>query len=115
MSFLKSLNLSRVADIVARDNFKKLEDQNKANLFTATEWKLVTGTIKGNNSGAKFKHNLKYIPKDAILTSAIWSGTIGVLTIRNDRFDDKNVEITVTGLSSTESVTFRVLVGRIES
>lgn len=112
---LKDLNLSKVLDIVVRDNFKKIDEAQKANPLVFTEWKLIEDTIKGNNSGAKFRHNLKYIPKDAILTSAIWSGTVGVLTIRNDQFDATNIVITVTGMGASDSVTFRVLVGRIQT
>jgi hypothetical protein len=109
------LNISQVPDTVVRDNFQRLLEASRNNPLTATEWKLVEGEITGNNSGAKFRHNLKYIPKDAILTSAIWSGTIGVLTLRTERFDDTNVEVTVSGLSGSETVTFRALVGRIET
>lgn len=108
------LNLSNVQDPVVRDNFSRLNESIVKDPYISGSFKLVEGTVTGNNSGAKFRHNLKYVPKDAILTSAIWSGTIGVLTIRNDRFDETHVEVTVSGLSPTESVSFRALVGRIE-
>ena len=109
------LNLSNLIDSVARDNFSRVLDFFRRDPYLRGEFQLITGEVTGNNSGAKFKHNLKYVPKDAILTSAIWSGTIGVLTIRNDRFDDENIEVTVTGLASDETVSFRALVGRIET
>lgn len=108
------INLSRIGDAVTRDNFKNLDESLNKNPILRGDFKLITDKVTGNNTGAKFKHNLKFIPKDAILTSAIWSGAIGVLTFRNDRFDADNIEVTVSGQGTDDTVTFKALIGRIE-
>lgn len=109
-----NLNLSRIGDQVTRENFDSLDKSLNKDPYLKGGFKLMTDKVTGNNTGAKFKHNLKFIPKDAILTSAIWSGAIGVLTFRNDRFDAENIEITVSGQGSDDTVTFKALIGRIE-
>lgn len=109
-----NLNLSRISDQYTRENFTNLDQTLNKDPYLKGQFKLITDKVTGNNTGAKFKHNLKFIPKDAILTSAIWSGAIGVLTFRNDRFDADNIEVTVSGQGTDDTVTFKVLIGRIE-
>jgi hypothetical protein len=107
------LNISRISDPVIRDNFSQLLEFLKKDPYLKGDFAVVEGTVTGNNTSAKFKHNLKFIPKDAILTSAIWSGAIGVLTFRNDLFDDENIEITVSGQGADDTLSFKALIGRI--
>lgn len=104
---------SRVEDQFAQSNFEVLRDAWNNNPFLKGDFQLVEGEITGNQTSATFRHNLKFVPKDAILTSAIWSGTIGVMTFRNEAFTSENIVIKTTGLSATETVKFRALVGRM--
>ena len=110
-----NLNTTKVTDPVAVKNFEEIKSSLNNNSFLKGEFKLVEGTITGNQTGITFKHGLKFTPKDSILTSAIWSSTIGVLTFKNDLYDAETITLKTTGLSSTETVKFRALVGRMDS
>lgn len=107
------LEISRIPDQFAQANFEQLLAAWNNNPFLKGEFILLEGEIVGNQTGKKFKHNLKFIPRDAILTSAIWSGTIGVMTFKNEEFDSENIVVKTTGLSSAETVKFRALIGRM--
>lgn len=108
-------NISRLTDGVLRQNFQALAEGIRNDPYLRGDFRLVEGEITGTSTGQTFKHNLKFVPKDAILTSAIWSGAIGVLTFKNDLFDASNITVAVSGLSTTETVSFRALIGRIEN
>lgn len=110
---LPTFDISNISDQFVQENFSKFVEFLRNEPYLNGDFTLITGTITGNVSSQKFRHNLKFIPKDAILTSAIWSGTIGVLTFLNASFDSENIMVKTTGLSSTETVTFRALIGRI--
>lgn len=107
------LEVSRVGEPFSQSNFETILKEWNNNPFLKGEFILLEGEIIGNQTGKNFKHNLKFIPKDAILTSAIWSGTIGALTFKNEEFDSENIVVKTTGLSSTETVKFRALIGRM--
>jgi hypothetical protein len=107
------LEISRLVDQFITANFENILDAWNKDPYLKGEFVLIEGKITGNQTSQKFRHNLKFIPKDAIVTSAIWSGTIGVMTVKNDEFDSQNIAIKTTGLSSTETVTFRALIGRM--
>lgn len=107
------LEISRILESFTQANFEALLEAWNNSPFLKGDFALVTGEITGNQTGKKFKHNLKFIPKDAILTSAIWSGTIGVMTFKNEEFTSENIVVKTTGLTSTETVTFRALIGRM--
>lgn len=108
-----NIELSRIDDQFVQENFQTLRELWNNNPIIQGDFVLIEGEITGNVTSKKFRHNLKFIPKDAILTSAIWSGTIGVLTFRNESFDAENIYVKTTGLSSTETVKFRALIGRM--
>ncbi len=107
------INLSQIEDQKVRDNFSNIDGFVNAQPLLMGEFALITGKITGTKTGVTFKHNLKFNPTDAILTSAIWSGAIGVLTFKNDLFTEKNIVVNTSGLTGSDSVDFKVLIGRI--
>ncbi len=107
------LEVSRVPDQFSQSNFETLRDAWNNNPFLKGEFQLIEGEITGNVTSQTFRHNLKFIPKDVIVTSAIWSDTIGVMTFRNEAFTSENIVVKTTGLSSTHTVKFRALIGRM--
>lgn len=107
------LEISRVTEGFSQSNFEAILAAWNNNPFLKGDFTLIEGTVTGNVASKKFKHNLNFIPKDAIQTSAIWSGTIGVLTFKNEEFDDEYIYVKTTGILSTETVTFRALIGRM--
>lgn len=108
------LNASRITDGYVRDNFNKLNEVLQPNPFINGDFRLFTATITGNQTGFKIPHNLKFIPKDAILTQATWSDTVGTISLNYRDATETAFFVTVAGLSSDESVDIRLLLGRIE-
>jgi hypothetical protein len=108
------LDLNGVVDRYVRQNLQRLLEHFRKDPYLKGDFSLVEGEVDANGTGIKFKHNLKFTPKDAILTSAQWSGAIGVLTFQTGDFDDDEIYVTVSGLGASDTVTFRALIGRIE-
>lgn len=108
-----ALNASRIDDRYTRDNFNKLNEVLKQALLTGN-FQLFEATITGNQTGFEIKHNLKFIPKDAILTQAIWSGTVGSISLNYKDATETAFFVTTAGQGSADTVTIRLLLGRIQ-
>lgn len=107
-----SINISRVPDQVVRSNFASLKSAFDTQALLNADMLLIPFKVVGNHASFKTPHNLNFNPTDALLTSAIWSGAVGTLTINYDEFDGTNISVTVAGQGSTDQLDLRILVGR---
>jgi len=85
-----------------RENFEAIEEYIRDEVITKTEWEHVEITIDGTyTTGDPFyyKHNIKYIPKDFLITSVKKldnESTVGAVAILYDESDNDFIKLTCT-------------------
>ena len=100
------LNLVSTEDKVILENFRRIDKEWGKEPILRGQWKFVEITFQGAVANFKFKHYLKFVPKDVIQTSLRGSG----LVVWNyDLFDRDNLNIT-----TTDACTVRAFIGRYE-
>lgn len=100
------LNLISAEDKIVLENFRRMEKVWTNEPILRGEWKFVEIAFAGAVTNFKFKHYLKFIPKDVIQTSLVGAGA---LTWNYSLFDRENLDITTSG-----ACTVRAFVGRVE-
>lgn len=87
------LDVQRIQDPIARENFRALNDylQGLTNLLGFRHIEIVFPRALTH---FKVPHNLGFQPKDVIQTSLIGAGA---LTWNYDKFDSTSLDITTTG------------------
>jgi hypothetical protein len=87
------LDLLRIQDPIARENFRALNDylQNLTNLLGFRFFEIV---IPAAAAHLKYPHGLGFQPKDVVQLSITGAGA---LTWNYDKFDSTNLDITTTG------------------
>lgn len=88
-----NLRIEEVTDPIVRDNFQRVESAIGSFPFLKGSWRFVEIEISSATT-IKFKHGLRFIPKDVIQTSLIGSGSA---TWNHQNFTRDHVEITTTG------------------
>lgn len=100
------LNLISAEDGVILENFRRIERVWTTEPILKGEWKFVELTFESAVTNFRYKHFLKFIPKDVIQTSIVGAGAI---TWNYSLFDREYLDITTTG-----ACVVRALIGRIE-
>lgn len=88
-----TLLIKEVADQFVQENFKRLRDFINRNNLIQSELQIFEVSFTGAKTNFKFKHNLKYLPKDVIVLSVSKSATV---TFNFDLFDDEYLDMTVS-------------------
>lgn len=101
------LLLDQIGDPIVRENFQKLFEPFRSNPFLANEWKQFELTLGVAKTGYRFKHFLKFVPKDVIITNV--SPESETVTVKYDQIDATNIVFDTTG-----PVTFRFVVGNMK-
>jgi hypothetical protein len=99
---IKDFFLSRIKDVYVRDNFRKLSDFLKENLFTNSDTKVIATTL--NQANNIVKHGLNFKPTDILVTYST-----GAVSINHGESTNETITIAVT----TPPVDVRVLVGKL--
>ena len=97
------LIFDKLSDPVARENFEKLDQHLRDQIFSKLEGKHFEIVISGAVTNQRFKHNLGFVPKDIVQTSVKGAGTI---SWNYDNFDKDYVYFT-----TTNACTVRVFIG----
>ncbi len=100
------LFLNEVPEDYARENFRRISESINNDLISSANWRFIELLVEGVTTNFKFKHNLKFIPKDVIITSMIG----GVATFNYSLFDETNID-----LNTTATTTVRFLLGRFDA
>jgi hypothetical protein len=106
---MRSLELDRVEDPAARDNFRRINEGLVSAPILQGKFKFFTWELADNNSPGSYplelrlRHGLSFVPKDVIQTSAIGAGSV---TWNFADFDADYLYATITG-----PVTVRAFVG----
>lgn len=103
------LAITEIADLIIRKNFQALRDYFDTNGqldgFTFVEF-----SVTSNQDNLKIKHNLGFVPKD-VLVSRLIAPSAAKLELNHGKFDSTNIDATITGLSSGETLACRLFVG----
>jgi hypothetical protein len=101
-----TLLIKEVADQFVQENFKRLRDFINRNNLIQSEMQFFEVAFTGAKTNFKFKHNLKYLPKDVIVLSVSKSASC---TFNFDLFTDDYIDMTVSG-----ATTVRFLAGTLK-
>lgn len=102
----------QVQDTRARESLQNIRDFINKNPFMTGDFKIYTINVKITDASTHFSfpHDLGYTPSDVLVTSVKGSGTI---TWNYDAFTSQVLDLTVAGGSVGQTVTIRVLAGKL--
>lgn len=103
------LAIKEIGDLVIRRNFQELRDYFDKN-GQLDDFKLVEFEVTQNQNNLKINHGLSTIPKDVFATRVIAPSAAGLI-LNHGKFSSEAIDITVTGLSSGETLKARLFVG----
>ena len=103
------LAIKEIGDLVIRRNFQELRDYFDKN-GQLDDFKLIEFEVTQNQNNLKINHGLGTIPKDVFPTRVI-APTAAGLVLNHGKFTADSIDITVTGLSSGETLKARLFVG----
>lgn len=109
---LPTFLVSQIVDRYVQENFKRLQSffTSHDNILAFRGYEL---TFTKTESHYKFKHNLGYLPKDAILTSSSGSGTA---TFNPSLATATDLDITISGTVTKDApLTIRFLAGTLDT
>lgn len=109
-----SLYIQEVSDYFLRENFRKTKDFIGLQQILNGDLKLYEIVITGNKTNFIYAHNQKFIPKDVVQTSAVFSAGVGAVVWNYSLFDGTYLNLTTSGMGSTDTCTVRALVGRFQ-
>jgi hypothetical protein len=107
-----SLYIREIEDYFLRENFRKTKEFVALQPLLNGEFKFLEIQITGNKTNFLFAHLLSFTPKDIIQTSVVFSGGVGSLVWNYSRFTNVFLDLTTSGMGTTDTCTVRVLVGR---
>lgn len=99
------LILNQVEDVVARENFQRLQDLAKSDPLLGGVWVKRVLTFTAAVTNEKIAHGLTFVPSDVLVLSKTGAGDI---TLNYESFDATNLDITTTG-----ACVVRLLVGKM--
>ena len=88
-----NLLLDQIEDEISRENFQKLQEVFSDNPWLDGSWKHYDVTIDKPSANYKFKHNLNFVPTDAIITNVSAGATV---TFNYENFDITNIELDIS-------------------
>lgn len=91
---MKQLDLDLVEDSQIREIFKQTQAGLDQVLLDASRWVMLEINVDQARANYRFKHGLRFAPKDVIQTSLQGAGT---LTWNYALFDQEFLDITTTG------------------
>lgn len=96
--------------MLLRRNFQSLRDyfdkNGQLDGFVHIEFEVTE-----NQTNFKIKHGLGLVPKDVIVTRLISPSSAAKLVLNHGKFSDTEIDVTVSGLTSGESMKCRMFVG----
>lgn len=95
-----------ISDVFSLENFRRIEKDFNGQIILSANWRPIELTFTGAVTNFKYKHNLKFTPRDIIQTSKTGAGAI---TWNYTLFDETNLDITTTG-----ALVVRALIGKYE-
>lgn len=98
-----NLQIEKVEDPIARENFQRLQDDSLKDALPKGQWKFFEIVFTKAVTNFKYPHSLGFMPKDIIQTSLKGAGS---LTWNYNLFDSTNLNITTSG-----ACTVRAFVG----
>ena len=107
-----SLYIREIEDYFLRENFRKTKDFIGLQPILNGDFTFFEFVITGNQAPFKYNHNLSFVPKDVIQTSAVFSGGAGAVVFNYSSFDSTYLYLTTTGMGATDTCTVRALIGR---
>lgn len=106
-----NLNLDTISDKPTRDALESLvKSLNSMTLLKGT-WERLEITVVGNKSNIIIPHNLKFTPKDIIVT---YQKTSGNIDFQYDKFDRKKIVLSVSGAGINEVTEFKAFIGQYQ-
>jgi hypothetical protein len=109
-----NLYIREIEDYFLRENFRKTKDFIGLQPILNGDFRFIEIQITGNKTNFKYAHNLSFTPKDVIQTYAVFSGGAGAVVWNYSRFDGTFLDLTTSGMGSTDTCTVRALIGRFQ-
>lgn len=103
------LDLDLILDKPTRDALSLLVKSLNSLVILQGKWEAIDVNIVGNQSLFVVPHNLKFTPKDMIITHQKSTGTI---TVNYDDFNPSRITLSVSGAGATETSELRAYLGK---
>ena len=104
--------IKEIGDLVMRRNFQELRDYFDKN-GQLDGFVLLEFEVTQNQTNFKINHGLNTIPKDVIATRVV-APSAALLVLNHGKFTNEQIDITVSGLASGESLKARLFVGNFK-